>query len=105
MKLRDQPDVYGFTIFCDDIRYEFYGKINLIGCYTGDILIPGEFPFTLLKLGLSITLLQRREIFDPNISIRVYLPGDPDDTPSFLASAEETSPGAVAEGAAQQVEG
>jgi len=105
MKVRDQPEVCGFTIFCDDIRYELGGKISLVGCYGADIIIPGEFPFTLQKLCFSIRIFQRRELLDPNIEVRIYLPGDPDDTPSVSASAKETSEGAVADATAREVEG
>ena len=47
-------DAFGLTIFCDDIRSEIDGKISLIGCYTGRMMIGGEFPVILPKLGLSI---------------------------------------------------
>jgi hypothetical protein len=33
MNLRDYPEVFGSTIFCDDIRQETGGKSSLIGCY------------------------------------------------------------------------
>jgi len=35
---------FGITIFCDDIRNEIGGKISMIGCYTGDMLISAVPP-------------------------------------------------------------
>ena len=105
MKIRDQPEVSGYTIFCDDIRYEIDGKINYIGCYPSTIFIHASFPFTILRLCFAATLLQRRENFDPNIEIRIFLPGDATDAPSFVAEMKETSEGAIAEQTAKQVEG
>jgi hypothetical protein len=105
MNLRDQPEVCGFTIFCDDIRQELGGKISLIGCYSGTIFIHTEFPFTFPKFCFAITLMQRREHLDPNIEIRIVLPGDSIDAPSLVASSRETREGAVAEETAKAVEG
>jgi hypothetical protein len=105
MKVHDHPEVYGYTIFCDDIRYERDGKINYIGCYGGTYFVHAPFPFTFPKLCFAISLLQRRESFDPNIEFRIFFPGDPDDTPSFAISMRETAEGIVAEQAAKQVEG
>jgi hypothetical protein len=35
MTLLPSPDVWGYTIFCDDIREEIGGKVSLIGIYAG----------------------------------------------------------------------
>jgi hypothetical protein len=105
MKLRDYPDVSGDTIFCDDIRQEVGGKISFMGCYPGTIFLHAPFPFTFPKFCFYITLVQRREVLDPNIEIRVYLPGDAEDAPSLRVEGAETSSGAVAEQTAKEVEG
>lgn len=105
MNLRDYPEIFGNTLFCDDIRQEAGGKISLIGCYSNIIVLHGPFPFIFPKFGFYITLTQRREVLDPNIEIKIFLPGDPEDTPSFHTESRETTEGAVAEETARQVQG
>ncbi len=105
MKLRDNPEIYGYTTFCDDIRQEVGGKTSLIGCYAGTIWLHNPFPFTFPKFCFSIDLVQRREIFDPNIELKILLPGDADDAPSFEGKWTEPSPGIIAEETAKAVEG
>jgi hypothetical protein len=100
-----RPDIYGYTIFCDDIRHELGGKTSYIGCYSGTIFLHQSFPFTFPKFCFAISILQRREIFDPNVEMRVYLPGDGESDPSFSVFAQESSPGAIAEQTAKAVEG
>jgi hypothetical protein len=105
MNLRDYPEVFGDTIFCDDIRQESGGKLSLMGCYSNIIVLHSPFPFIFPKFGFYITLVQRREVLDPNIKIKIFLPGDPEDAPSFHSEAHETTEGAVAEETARLVEG
>ncbi len=83
MKTLDFPDFYGTTVFCDDIRYEIGGKISLIGVYGQQIFLHGAFPFTLAKLGISITYVQRQTKVVMPAAVLIFLPGDPDDTPSI----------------------
>src|SRR5258708_5011862 len=97
MKVRDQPAVYGHTIFCDDIRLEVGEKLSFIGVYDGTIVLHNPYPFVFPKFCFFITLIQRREILDPNIEVRIFMPGDAEDTPAFIAVSSETSEGAVAE--------
>jgi hypothetical protein len=96
MTLIPTPDVYGYTIFCDDIRYEVGGKASFMGSYSGAMIVHVPFPATLPMLAVSITLLQRRKLFIPNVGLRIFLPGDPDDVPSIQAEAVETTDGAIA---------
>jgi hypothetical protein len=105
MKTRDYPDVFGYTIFCDDIRKEYGEKLTLVGCYDGTIILHNPFPFTFPKFCFSISLIQRREILDPNIILRIFLPGDSEDGPSFEAVWGEPSKGFIAEQTAKHVEG
>jgi len=105
MKVRDTPEVYGYTIFCDDIRREIGEKLSFVGTYSGTIVLHNPFPFVFPKFCFFITLVQRREILDPNIEIKIFLPGDTENTPSFSMVGSETSEGAVAEQTAKEVEG
>ncbi|WP_134188295.1 MULTISPECIES: hypothetical protein [unclassified Methylosinus] len=72
----------GYTIFCDDIRSEVGGKISLIGCYSGVMLVSGHFPIIIPKFGLSITCISAMEKLR-QFEIKVFLPLDPDDKPSI----------------------
>jgi hypothetical protein len=47
---------YGVTIFCDDVRDELFNKKTLIGVYTGELLIGGEFPALLPTFGMMTIL-------------------------------------------------
>jgi hypothetical protein len=96
MALLPAPDVYGYTIFCDDIRQEVGGKIFFIGAYSGTMIVHIPFPATLAAFAMGITLFQRRSVFIPNIGLRVFLPGDPDDAPSIQAEIVENTEGAIA---------
>jgi hypothetical protein len=105
MKLRDTPEIYGYTIFCDDMRQEVGGKNSFIGCYNSIIFIHTPFPASLPKFCFCVTLNQRREILDPNIELKIFMPGDIDDSPSFQGVWSEPSPGFVAHQTARAVEG
>jgi hypothetical protein len=95
MALIPSPDTYGFTLFCDDIRSEADGKISYVGSYGGHMFIHAAFPVTLPKFGFAIFLLQRETNFIPHVTLHVFLPGDPDDTPSIVAQMGEAAEGAV----------
>ncbi len=86
---REPADVFGFTVFCDDIRNETGGKQSYIGVYSGRLLIHGDFPFTLPKFGFAITYVQRKDVFQPKVQLHIYLPGDADDTPTMVSEVGE----------------
>ena len=46
----------GISLFSDDIRFEQQNKITFIGCYGPEILITGDLPFVLPKLGIFVQL-------------------------------------------------
>ena len=91
IKTADIYDIQGHTIFCDDIRHEVGGKLTLVGIYTGLMYTTAEFPINLGKFCFHIRFYQRNAIFDPNLSIKIFLPGHPYDAPSIDA---ELQPGA-----------
>ncbi|MGH6824092.1 hypothetical protein [Methyloceanibacter sp.] len=70
----DSGPVFGWTIFCDDIRAELGGKFSFMGCYTGNLIVHDKLPLMLPKLGIAITYYERiRGVTDP-VKIRVYFP-------------------------------
>jgi hypothetical protein len=87
--LVDSPDVFGSSIFCDDIRYEIDGKTNFIGAYSGT-LFSAQFPAVLPKFGIGVSFSQRRKVFSPVVELRVFMPGDPDDKPSIVGGMPQT---------------
>jgi hypothetical protein len=95
MALLDPADLYGTTLFCDDIRFEQDGKATFVGVYGSQMFIHGTFPITLPKFAFGITFVQKKRIFDPNVGIRIFLPQDADDAPSIQADMGEHSEGAV----------
>jgi hypothetical protein len=85
----EPPEISGYTIFCDDIRFEQDGKVTLVGMYHGVMIIrAAEFPITIPKFALSVVFTQRKTIFERKLFMRVSLPGDKDEEPSFIVEIE-----------------
>ncbi|WP_092190778.1 DUF6941 family protein [Bradyrhizobium sp. cf659] len=79
----DTPEVYGYTIFCDDIRFEQQGKITLVGIYGGSLIIHGEFPTTLPKFGIHVNFRQHKSAYASGLKLLIFLPGDSEEKASF----------------------
>jgi hypothetical protein len=96
-KMVDSPDVFGSTVFCDDTRMEATGKLIHIGVYQGVMSIHVPFPVRLPTFSFAISLAQRVSIFNPKVTYRIFLPGDPDDASSdeasIVAEMNEANPG------------
>lgn len=73
----------GYTIFCDDLRVEVGSKLTLVGVYGAELVVHTEFPVTLPKFALYINYIEAFEERSDPVTLRVYLPGDDDDHPSF----------------------
>lgn len=89
MDIVDTPDEFGHTIFCDDIRFESGGKITYVGAYDSTMFVNSDFPVVLPKFALSLFFIQKRTVFDPNIGIRVFLPGDGKENASIEGSLKD----------------
>lgn len=76
---------YGMTIFCDDIRTEVGNKTTFVGVYRAVLVIPQQFPAVLPKFAMLIMYREAAGTFQDDVTIRVYLPGDSDEVPSFEA--------------------
>ena len=98
MEVAPNPECNGSVIFCDDVRAELGGKVSFMGVYDGRMFLHGALPFVLAKFCIVIRFAQRRATFVPNVALRIYLPGDADDRPSFEVEvpAEEGAKGAQA---------
>jgi hypothetical protein len=96
MALLSRPDIYGYTVFCDDIRQDTDGKFFYIGVYGSDTMfVHVDFPVMLPTFAFAISLSQRKGIFVPRVGLHIFLPGDLN-SPSIQAEIGETSGGVVA---------
>jgi len=77
------PEAFGTTIFCDDVRMEIGGKLTFVGCYSGKMFIHSGFPVVFPKFCLAISYWQERGKVVRPIRVWVFMPGDPEDTPSI----------------------
>jgi hypothetical protein len=74
---------YGTAIFCDDIRFEQQGTISLIGCYGSDMVVSTKLPTAIPKFCIFVQLRLPIDIERVQPKLRIYVPGDPIDKPSF----------------------
>lgn len=70
--------IWGFTIFCDDIRHEIGGKKSYIGCYFNELIIDGSLPVTLPKLSFVVNIVLPF-LNSSKGELLVYLPTDADE--------------------------
>lgn len=82
------PDMFGHTIFADDIRREIGGKISVVGAYNSIMYIHTGFPVALSKFGIWITYFERKGALDQDadVELRVILPTAPEGEPSTITS-------------------
>jgi hypothetical protein len=104
MAIIPRPDVYGYTIFCDDIRREIDGKVSFIGVYNRTMIVHVPFPIILPIFGMGVTIFQKKTVFVPKVGLRIFLPGDPDDAPSIQGEAGESKEGVIAAAAAAETD-
>jgi hypothetical protein len=90
----EPPDVFGYTVFCDDIRVEHDGKITFVGSYSGRMYVNGTFPVTLPKFAISVAFNQAKDAFVAHLKLLVFLPGDKDEA-SIQGEFGEASDGAI----------
>jgi hypothetical protein len=88
MKELEAPEISGYTIFCEDLRFEIDGKVTLVGSYYGVMLIREAFPVTLPKFAMSVAFNQRKTVFEPKLRLKVFLPGDDKDEPSIVVEMD-----------------
>jgi hypothetical protein len=73
---------FGYTVFCDDIRHEIGGKQTIVGAFSENLLIFGEPPFSLPKMGFFITYSESRTAPKLPLALQIYLPEDVEDRPT-----------------------
>jgi hypothetical protein len=66
----------GTVIFCDDIRFEQFGKYSLIGVYEAEIVFSSPvLPVVLPKLGIAIRYIERPGESTEPVTVSVFVPG------------------------------
>lgn len=78
---------WGFSLFCDDVRFELGGKMSVAGIYQADMVFPAEqsFPIILPKFGIFLKYYELQDSsLTADILVRIFLPGDQNDAPSVV---------------------
>jgi hypothetical protein len=68
------PDIFGSTIFCDDIRFENTNKLIAIGIYNSGVQIGGSFPFQMKSFAMLINYSERIGTQTEQVKIQVFFP-------------------------------
>jgi len=71
------------TLFCEDFRIENNGKHIFIGAYAGAMTVHTAFPVVLPKFVFAVFYYEVTGAFSDDIKVLIFLPGDPDETPSI----------------------
>lgn len=83
MIIEDSPEIYGYTIFCDDIRMEIGNKLTYVGVYLDGIVPGGPFPIVMPKLAMQVFYMQRHPNIVAPTKFIIVLPESSEDEPSF----------------------
>lgn len=84
MSTIEWPDVFGYSIFCDDIRFEEGGKLSVIGVYQGSMFVHRDFPVSLPKLAILVRYNEKTGTQSHSLTLQLFLPGDHENTPSVV---------------------
>src|SRR5262249_159168 len=90
MIVAESPDVYGYTIFCDDIRVEVGGKLTYVGGFQGVMTVHMPFPATLPRFAMHFVYMQRRPNVIPPSKIIIVTPGTTEENPAITIDIPET---------------
>src|SRR6516164_5982673 len=85
--------VYGYTIFCDDVRQEINAKVSLIGVLPPVISVHSPFPFGLQKLCMAVYFYEAHKLAlarEHEVTIVVFGPGQTIDNPAIRAIVPRT---------------
>jgi len=85
----DRPEAFGYTIFAEDLRTELNGQITLVGVFASSISINSTFPIILPKLVFVVVFSQLKSKFNPDLKVKILLPGETDESKSFEYTINE----------------
>jgi len=78
-----ERNAWGFSLFCDDIRWEVGGKTSAMGIYLSDMRFETDFPIVVAKFGILVKYFEMPGVFKDDLILRVFSPGDEKDKPSI----------------------
>lgn len=67
---KQNADRFVHAIFCDDIRQEVGNKVSFMGCYQGELFVPG-IPVVLPKLCVQVTISTTLERPIQSLTVRL----------------------------------
>jgi hypothetical protein len=70
----NKPPAWGFSIFCDDMRQELFGKYSLLGIYHADIVIPEGLPALLPKFVIVVRYFETPGEMSTDLNININVP-------------------------------
>lgn len=73
---------FGTCLFCDDIRFEMFNKLSLMGIYGPELISWTKFPLALPRLGIYTSARFHQSEIISSPKVLVYFPGDADGTPT-----------------------
>jgi hypothetical protein len=77
------PEIFGYSIFCEDIREETGNKKSYMGVFHTDMGIQVPLPTALPKFCMAIHYIERVELEPKRLELMLFLPGDDEETPSI----------------------
>jgi hypothetical protein len=89
--MSEPRNAWGFTLFADDLRHELGGKTSLMGMYQLDMIHNADFPITIPKFVMLIKYYEVKGLFNDDLNLKVFLPGDPEETPTFAVSISKST--------------
>lgn len=87
--MMNKPD--GYTIFCDDIRREVGNKCSLMGVYGPEMYVSQPFPIGMARMGFHVIYREDLDAPTKDMTLCIFLPGDPDGTPTYKADIDRSS--------------
>jgi hypothetical protein len=86
------PDVFGFTIFCDDVRFENTNKVIAVGIYFGGMNVNVDFPAQIKSFAMIVSYSERVGVRSAPLEIEVLFPGEEQPVLKMPISQEQLRP-------------
>ena len=81
--------VYGYALFCDDIRQEVGGKQTLVGLYTGGMSVQGKSPVVIPLFSALLNLVLPIDLDFNRVEFKLIKELDDQSVDIFAAHTEE----------------
>jgi hypothetical protein len=82
----ENGELWGYTIFSDDLRLEHDGRRSLMGVFIGNMSIAGDFPMIIPKFAASIVVYEPLDAANSRvdeIKLAISFPGETFETASI----------------------